>query len=135
MSAFDKQVDGSHYKDQVIQPFELAYLVAGGDAGFCKFVKYLTRDKGDRKVNLEKAIHIVQLTTEIVDIYNITPVVLTPQITKILQVATNTLTISNESDMESPEFILLGLYAAFITRDFKMCIEILEEMLENLDGS
>lgn len=65
MSAMTQQVDGEHYLEMLIQPLELSYLIAEGDASFCKLVKYITRNKGERKVNLEKAIHVVKLYSEI----------------------------------------------------------------------
>lgn len=59
-NAFDSQVDGHHYTDMMMQPLELAYLV-GGTPCFCKLAKYATRVKGDRQVNLDKAIHCITL--------------------------------------------------------------------------
>ena len=134
MSAFDKQVDGNHYKNQVVQPFELAYLVAGGDAGFCKFVKYLTRDKGDRKVNLEKAIHVTELKAQIVLHYGLQPIVISPQNNKLLQLATDTLDLTEESDFETPKVLMLALYTGFLAHDFEECIEVLKDMIEELEG-
>lgn len=58
---FDMQVDGSHYTDLKIQPFQLAYAVADGDAGFCKLAKYITRKKGDTTINLQKAAHVCSM--------------------------------------------------------------------------
>ena len=51
MSALDTQIDGGHYKDVKIQPIELAYKL-GASPAFCKLAKYLSRDKGDKKINL-----------------------------------------------------------------------------------
>ena len=59
-NALENQVDGHHYTDMVMQPVELAYLV-GGTPCFCKLAKYATRVKGDRQVNLDKAIHCIEL--------------------------------------------------------------------------
>lgn len=59
-NALQNQVDGHHYTDMVMQPVELAYLV-GGTPCFCKLAKYATRIKGDRQVNLDKAIHCIEL--------------------------------------------------------------------------
>lgn len=59
-NAFDNQIDGHHYTDMVMQPIELAYLV-GGTPCFCKLAKYSTRVKGDRMINLDKAIHCIAL--------------------------------------------------------------------------
>jgi len=64
MSAFDKQVDGNHYKNMVIQPTE--YCQRNG-LHFCEsaVVKYVSRhrDKGGRK-DLEKAIHFLEMLLE-----------------------------------------------------------------------
>lgn len=65
MSAFTTQVGGGHYLVMKVQPFQLAYLVAGGDAAFCKVIKYITRVKGDRNINLQKAIHVVDMKQEV----------------------------------------------------------------------
>jgi hypothetical protein len=64
MSALKEQVDGNHYTEMEIQPIELAYKVSG-TPGFCKVVKYLTRDKGSKRKNLEKALHCVKLDEEL----------------------------------------------------------------------
>lgn len=63
-NALDIQVDGDHYKKQKMQPIELAYLV-GGTPCFTKLAKYITRDKGDRNINLDKAIHCIAIEEEI----------------------------------------------------------------------
>ena len=61
MSALERQVGGSHYKDLPIQPIE--YILAN-DLPFCEgnIVKYVTRwkQKGGRQ-DLEKVIHYAQL--------------------------------------------------------------------------
>lgn len=62
--ALKTQVDGDHYKKQKIQPIELAYLI-GGTPCFTKLAKYMTRDKGDRNINLDKAIHCVSIEKEL----------------------------------------------------------------------
>jgi hypothetical protein len=133
MSALNKQVDGNHYKNQVVQPFELAYLVAGGDAGFCKFVKYLTRDKGDRKVNLEKAIHVTELKAQMVLTFSLQPIVISPQNGKLLQLATGTLDLTEDCDFDTPKVILLALYTGFLVNDFETCIEVIKDMIEELE--
>ncbi len=133
MSAFNKQVDGIHYVNQVIQPFKLAYLVADGDAGFCKFVKYLSRNKGDKKANLEKAIHITQLTEEIFKICSKEFPDITIESLTILQAATNTL--GKEVDPESYNGRLLMLYVLFLSNDFESCIEGIQNLIEEQDGS
>ena len=72
-SALDIQIDGQHYKNQKIQPIELAYKL-GGTPAFCKLAKYLTREKNDKKVNLQKAYHCICLEEDLsvfADIYYI----------------------------------------------------------------
>lgn len=61
MSAWDKQVDGSHYKDLPIQPFQ--YSMANGlDPMQHTAIKYVTRfrDKGGVR-DLRAAIHTIEL--------------------------------------------------------------------------
>ena len=64
-SALDKQVSGSHYKDQGIQP--IIYIHAN-KLGFCagNVVKYITRykSKGGAE-DIRKAIHYCQLLLEL----------------------------------------------------------------------
>lgn len=62
--ALSTQVDGDHYKKLKMQPLELAYLI-GGTPCFTKLAKYMTRDKGDRNINLDKAIHCIQIEQEL----------------------------------------------------------------------
>ena len=64
MSALNTQVDGDHYKDQKIQPIELAYML-GETPAFTKLAKYLTRDKNDKLVNIDKALHCISLEEEL----------------------------------------------------------------------
>lgn len=65
MSALDVQVDGDHYKTMKMQPVELAYMVNGSPC-FCKLAKYLTREKGDKLINLQKAKHCIELERDLV---------------------------------------------------------------------
>lgn len=65
-SALQTQIDGQHYKTQKIQPIELSYMI-GGTPAFCKLAKYLTREKIDKKINLQKAFHCICLEEELVD--------------------------------------------------------------------
>lgn len=58
------QVSGSHYTNMKMQPVELAYRL-GATPCFCKLAKYLTRDKGDKSVNLQKARHCVTLEMDL----------------------------------------------------------------------
>ena len=64
-SALESQVGGDHYKNQGIQPFEITYKNFGYEglqaAVYTKVNKYLTRDKGDHRENVEKAIHCLQI--------------------------------------------------------------------------
>ena len=66
-NALEQQVGGSHYKDMDMQPAQLAYMV-GGSPMFCKLAKYLTRKKGDRNENLNKALHCIALENEMIDL-------------------------------------------------------------------
>ena len=61
MSALDKQIGGSHYKDMAIQPVE--YIHKNG-LGFCEgnIVKYITRWKTKNGIeDLKKVIHYAEL--------------------------------------------------------------------------
>jgi hypothetical protein len=61
MSALDKQIGGSHYKDMAIQPIE--YIHKNG-LGFCEgnIVKYITRWKTKNGIeDLKKVIHYAEL--------------------------------------------------------------------------
>jgi hypothetical protein len=61
MSALDKQIGGSHYKDMAIQPIE--YIHKNG-LGFCEgnVVKYITRWKTKNGIeDLRKVIHYAEL--------------------------------------------------------------------------
>lgn len=64
MSALDTQIQGTHYKNVKIQPIELAYML-GASPALCKLMKYLSRDKNDKKINLQKAVHCIQLEQEL----------------------------------------------------------------------
>ena len=67
MSALDVQIDGQHYKNVKIQPIELAYTL-GASPAFCKLAKYLSREKGDKKINLQKARHCIQLELDLLNL-------------------------------------------------------------------
>ena len=61
MSALDKQIGGSHYKDMAIQPIQ--YIHKNG-LGFCEgnIVKYITRWKTKNGIeDLKKVIHYAEL--------------------------------------------------------------------------
>ena len=61
MSALDKQIGGSHYKDMAIQPIEYIYK---NNLGFCEgnVVKYITRWKTKNGIeDLRKVIHYAEL--------------------------------------------------------------------------
>jgi len=66
MSALNKQVAGSHYKNQKVQPIELAYML-GQTPAFCKVAKYATRIKDDPVQQLNKALHCIELDEELKD--------------------------------------------------------------------
>jgi len=61
MSALDKQIGGSHYKDMAIQSIEYIHKNA---LGFCEgnIVKYITRWKTKNGIeDLRKVIHYAEL--------------------------------------------------------------------------
>ena len=63
-SALLDQVGGNHYKNQTIQPVELAFML-GGTPTFCKVAKYCTREKDDPIEQINKSIHCVRLEQEL----------------------------------------------------------------------
>ena len=68
-SALNTQVAGDHYKKQGLQPFEITFANFGYKgvqaAVYTKVNKYLTREKGDHRENVEKAIHCLQIQLEL----------------------------------------------------------------------
>lgn len=60
MDALKKQVGGNHYKELKIQPIEFIQN-ANLDFALGNIVKYLVRDKGNRREDLEKAYHYIEL--------------------------------------------------------------------------
>lgn len=64
MSALDKQIAGQHYKNQKVQPIQLAYML-GQTPAFCKVLKYATRIKDDPVQQLNKALHCIELDEEL----------------------------------------------------------------------
>jgi len=66
MSALKEQVAGSHYKELDYQPVQLTYEL-GGSPLFCKVAKYLTREKGEKSEQLEKARHCIRLEKELIN--------------------------------------------------------------------
>lgn len=64
MEGLGKQIDGNHYTSMKMQPVELAYKLYATPC-FCKLAKYLTREKGDKITNLKKALHCVQLESDL----------------------------------------------------------------------
>ena len=58
MTAWDKQVGGSHYTSMKIQPLQLTYMVANGDSCFCKVAKYIARTKNTD--DLQKAVDVIE---------------------------------------------------------------------------
>lgn len=64
----EKQVGGSHYKEQSLQPIEACYKRYGYQgvkaALHCKIDKYLTRDKDEELEQLMKAQHCIELLLE-----------------------------------------------------------------------
>lgn len=68
-SALQVQVGGDHYKSQELQPYEIKARTFTSEElwGFCKgsVMDYLARDKSDRREDIEKAIHHLQLYLEL----------------------------------------------------------------------
>ena len=66
MGSFNKQIGGSHYLGWKIQPMEffIANKIpkAEGD-----IIQYLLRQKGNRKEDVEKAKHIIDMLIESLD--------------------------------------------------------------------
>jgi hypothetical protein len=58
------QIDGKHYTDQKLQPVQLAEML-GATPEFCKVSKYLTRQKNDKFVNIDKADHCIGLEEDL----------------------------------------------------------------------
>jgi len=60
-----KQVAGNHYKKLGIEPIE--YILANKLSYCCgNAIKYITRDKGSRIDDLNKAIHYLEMEIELV---------------------------------------------------------------------
>lgn len=70
MNALNKQVAGNHYKNQKIQPIELAYIL-GQTPAFCKVCKYATRVKDDPVQQLNKALHCIELDEDLKDFHHL----------------------------------------------------------------
>ena len=70
-TAIDSQVGGTHYKNQGIQPLEATFKNFGYEglraSVYTKVGKYLTREKGTHKQDIEKAIHVLQIQLEYLD--------------------------------------------------------------------
>jgi hypothetical protein len=64
--ATEKQVDGNHYSKLKIQPLQLAYSINASPC-FTKLAKYITRDKDDKEIQLEKALHVIEIEEELGD--------------------------------------------------------------------
>ena len=70
-TATESQVGGDHYTKQGIQPLESTFAnfgYSGVQASiYTKVNKYLTRDKGTHRLDLAKAIHVLQMQVEYYD--------------------------------------------------------------------
>ena len=70
-TATESQVGGDHYTKQGIQPLESTFAnfgYSGVQASiYTKVNKYLTRDKGTHRLDLTKAIHVLQMQVEYYD--------------------------------------------------------------------
>ena len=71
IDAITTQVGGDHYTSMKLQPLEKTYLQYGYEGVkhslYTKVDKYLTRDKGTDRLDIEKAIHCIQLQLEFYD--------------------------------------------------------------------
>ena len=69
-TAMRSQIGGNHYLDG-IQPLEITYANFGYQgiraAIYTKVNKYLHRSKDDHRLNIEKAIHCLQMQLEFLD--------------------------------------------------------------------
>lgn len=54
------QVGGTHYTELSIQPIEVAYLINASPC-FTKLAKYISRSKGNRLEDIDKALHVIEL--------------------------------------------------------------------------
>ena len=129
-NALNTQVDGDHYKKQKIQPLELAYLI-GATPCFTKLAKYITRDKGDKLINLDKAIHCVSIEAEINE--KARDHILTRY------TSLNNPPIQGQSDMlidlfSDDENVRLAL-KYMIRQDYRGAVVAVEAMKESLNGS
>jgi hypothetical protein len=70
-SALDTQIGGGHYKKKGLQPFEMTFANYGYDgiqaAVYTKINKYLLREKGTHREDINKAIHCLQIQLEFLD--------------------------------------------------------------------
>jgi len=70
-SPLEQQVGGGHYKNQKLQPFEITYANFGYQglraSVYTKVNKYLSRDKGTHKTDLQKAIHCLQIQLQFLE--------------------------------------------------------------------
>ena len=71
MSALNEQVGGDHYEKLGLQPFEITFRNFGYPAvrhsAYNKVQKYLTREKGSHRQDIEKSIHVLQIQLEFLD--------------------------------------------------------------------
>jgi len=67
MSAFDKQVGGSHYKEYVIQPYEFFFVnkIPHHKAAIIRRILRYDHPTGKGQEDLEKIIHEVELIREL----------------------------------------------------------------------
>lgn len=127
-SALDVQISGNHYKTQKIQPIELVYKL-GATPCFCKLAKYLTRDKGDKKINLQKARHCIQLEKDLRDY----TVYYEKSMNLALKDNNNRTLISDFSDIAYIQNSLVFMYLGFYTKAIEQVEEYAESLGINLD--
>lgn len=67
MTATTKQVGGDHYKKYEVQPVHIAYQL-GCTPLWLKVCKYITREKVDPREDLAKALHCIELESELIEL-------------------------------------------------------------------
>ena len=127
--ALNIQIDGTHCKRLKMQPLELAYLV-GGTPCFTKLAKYLVRDKGDRRINLDKAIHCIKIEEQINETATYHVLDCYPTLSNYAKKDQAQMVINMYSD---DPFIQAAL-KAMLNQDYRAAVLEVEALKRSLDG-
>lgn len=129
MTALNTQIEGTHYTDMPLQPLELTYMI-GGTPGFCKLTKYGSRDKGDKLINLNKALHCVKYEQEMQERYPSRMAESYPSSFEYsnVEVANKLIEIFTKDDL------LADAMKAMYRGDYDIAIRIVELMIERESG-